>query len=184
MSVGDSPILGKPDAPVTVIEFSDYQCPFCQKFFTSTLPEIKKDYIDTGKVRYVFRDFPLDSIHPQARKSAEAAHCAGEQGKYWEMHDVLFKNQRALMADNLKGFARDLGLEVDAFNTCLDQGKLATVVSAHQAAGSAAGITGTPGFFIGKTTANGQFEATFIKGSQPITAFRQVIDRLLEGQKP
>jgi protein-disulfide isomerase len=82
VSVGDGPILGKPDAPVTVVEFSDYQCPFCQRFFTNTLPELKKDYIDTGKVRYVFRDFPLDAIHPQARKAAEAAHCAGEQGKY------------------------------------------------------------------------------------------------------
>ncbi|MGH6802187.1 MAG: DsbA family protein, partial [Methyloceanibacter sp.] len=131
VSVGRSPSLGTPDAPVTVIEFSDYQCPFCQRHFASTLPALKKEYIDTGKVRYVFRDFPLDSIHSLARKAAEAAHCAGEQGKYWEMHDTLFKNQRALMVDNLKGFARDLGLNVDGFNSCLDQGNYANTVSEH-----------------------------------------------------
>jgi protein-disulfide isomerase len=184
LNVGRSPSLGKPDAPVTVIEFSDYQCPFCERFFTGTLPALKKDYIDTGKVRYVFRDFPLDSIHPQARKAAEAAHCAGEQGKYWEMHDRLFKNQRALMVENLKGLARDLGLNVDGFDSCLDQGKYANTVSEHLAAGSAVGVTGTPSFFVGKTGEDGTLEGINIRGSQPITAFRQVIDRLLEGQKP
>jgi protein-disulfide isomerase len=183
VSVGDGPILGKKDAPVTLIEFSDYQCPFCGRFFNNTFATLKTDYIDTGKVRYVFRDFPLDTIHPQARKAAEAAHCAGEQGKYWEMHDTLFKNQGALIADNLKHFARELGLETDAFNACLDQGKYADAVNQHQAAGSAAGITGTPGFFVGKTGADGTIEATFIKGAQPVTTFRQVIDRLLEEQK-
>jgi protein-disulfide isomerase len=184
VSVGDGPSLGKPDAPVTLVEFSDYQCPFCQRFFTNTLPELKKDYIDTGKVRYVFRDFPLDSIHPQARKAAEAGHCAGAQGKYWEMHDTLFKHQSALTVDNLKAFARDLGLDADAFNACLDQGTYAEAVNQHQGAGSQAGINGTPGFFIGKTSAEGTLEATFIKGAQPITAFRQVIDGLLQSQKP
>ncbi len=183
VSVGQSPSLGKPDAPVTVVEFSDYQCPFCQRYFASTLPAIKNDYIDTGKVRYVFRDFPLDSIHPQARKAAEAAHCAGEQGKYWEMHDTLFKNQRALMVENLKGFARDLGLKVEEFNRCLDEGKYAEAVSEHLAAGSAVGVSGTPSFFIGKTSADGTMEAAVLRGAQPIAAFRQAIDRLLDGQK-
>jgi protein-disulfide isomerase len=184
VSVGDSPSLGQPDAPVTLVEFSDYQCPFCGRFFKQTFTALKTDYIDTGKLRYVFRDFPLDTIHPQARKAAEAAHCAGAQGKYWEMHDTLFKNQSALKVDNLKAFARDLGLDTDAFNACLDQGTYAEAVNQHLAAGSQAGIAGTPGFFIGKTSAEGTLEATFIKGAQPITAFRQVIDGLLEGQKP
>jgi protein-disulfide isomerase len=184
VNVGRSPSLGKPDAPVTVIEFSDYECPFCQRHFANTLPALKKDYIDTGKLRYVFRDFPLDSIHPQARKAHEAAHCAGEQGKYWEMHDRMFKNQRALVVENLKGFARDLGLKVEVFNSCLDQGKYASTVSEDLAAGSAVGVTGTPTFFIGKTAADGTIEATSVRGAQPIAAFRQVIDRLLEGQKP
>jgi protein-disulfide isomerase len=167
-----------------VIEFSDYQCPFCQRFFANTLPALKRDYIDTGKVRYVFRDFPLDSIHPQARKAAEAAHCAGDQGKYWEMHDTLFKNQRALMVDNLKDLARGLGLKDDDFTSCLDQGKHAETVNGHFTAGSAIGITGTPSFFIGKTSADGTMEAINIRGAQPIAAFRQAIDRLLEGKNP
>ena len=166
-----------------MIEFSDFQCPFCQRNFANTLPTLKKDYIDTGKVRYVFRDFPLDSIHPQARKAAEAAHCAGEQGKYWEMHDTLFKNQRALGGIQLKGFARTLGLKEDEFNTCLDDGKYANTVSEHLAAGSAVGVTGTPSFFIAKTSADGTLEAINIKGAQPFTSFQQVIDRLLEEKK-
>src|SRR2546425_3089506 len=94
-SVADAPSLGRADAPVTLVEFSDFQCPFCGRFFATTLPALKKDYIDTGKLRYVFRDFPLDQLHPHARMAAAAAHCAGEQGKYWDMHDVLFQNQRA-----------------------------------------------------------------------------------------
>lgn len=183
VSVGQSPSLGKQDAPVTVIEFTDYQCPFCQRHSASTLPDIKKHYIDTGKVRYVLRDFPLDSIHPHARKAAEAAHCAGEQGKYWEMHDLLFKNQSALMVENLKGFARDLGLNADAFNACLDEGKYAQAVSEHLAAGSGAGVAGTPTFFIGRPSTDGTVEAAPLRGAQPITAFRQAIDKLLDGKK-
>jgi protein-disulfide isomerase len=184
VSVGDGPSLGQSDAPVTLVEFSDYQCPFCGRFFKQTFTALKTDYIDTGKLRYVFRDFPLDTPHPQARKAAEATHCAGAQGHYWAMHDILFNNQNAFQVDNLKAFARDLGLDTDAFNTCLDQGTYAEAVNQHQAAGTQAGITGTPGFFIGKTSAEGTIEATVIKGAQPITAFRQVIDGLLEGQKP
>jgi protein-disulfide isomerase len=183
VSVGDGPSLGTPDAPVTIIEFSDYQCPFCGRFFKQTFAALKAQYIDTGKVRYVFRDFPLDKLHPQARKAAEAAHCAGEQGKYWEMHDTLFTNQAALKVENLQAFARDLGVEVDAFNACLDQGQYANAVNQHQAAGAAVGITGTPAFFIGKTSSDGTIEATLIKGAYPLTAFRQAIDRLLEQEK-
>jgi protein-disulfide isomerase len=184
MSVGDGPALGKRDAPVTIVEFSDYQCPFCKKHFTNTLSALKTKYIDAGKVRYVFRDFPLDTIHPFARKAAEAAHCAGEQGKFWDMHDAMFSNQGALMEENLKGFARDMELDVEAFNACLDGGKYAKRVEADVAAGSAAGVTGTPGFFIGKTNADGKIVATGMKGAQPAAAFIQVIDRLLEDKTP
>jgi len=183
VSVADNPSLGKSDAPVTVIEFSDYQCPFCQRFVRNTLPALKTDYIDTGKVRYVFRDFPL-AMHRQARKAAEAAHCAGEQGKYWEMHDVIFNNQQALKVEDLKEHASSLDLEPAAFNNCLEQGKYAAEIDKDFADGSTAGITGTPSFFIGKTEPNGTIEGTLIRGAQPITAFRQVIDGLLDGPKP
>jgi protein-disulfide isomerase len=183
VSVADNPSLGKTDAPITIIEFSDYQCPFCQRFVRNTLPALKTDYIDTGKVRYVFRDFPL-AMHRQARKAAEAAHCAGEQGKYWEMHDVIFNNQQALKIEDLKEHASNLDLEPTAFNNCLEQGKYAAEVDKDFADGSAAGVTGTPSFFIGKTGPSGTIEGTLLRGAQPITAFRQVVDGLLDGPKP
>ena len=91
INIAGAPTLGRADAPVTMIEFSDFECPFCQRYFKSTLPEIKRDYVDTGKVRYVFLDFPLEQMHAKARKAGEAAHCAAEQGKFWEMHDMLFE---------------------------------------------------------------------------------------------
>ncbi len=171
----DNPVLGKPDAPVTLIEFSDYDCPFCARFFRQTLPSLKAEFIDTGKLRYVFRDFPLDSLHPQARKAAEAAHCAGDQGKYWEMHDLLFDNQRALGIEQLKTYARRLNLDATVFDRCLDQGTYAAEIQRDYTEGVAAGIRGTPGFFLGKTTGDGVIQGTLISGAQPISAFRQAI---------
>jgi protein-disulfide isomerase len=184
MNVGDGPALGSADAPITIVEFSDYQCPFCRKHFTDTFAALKTGYIETGKVQYFFRDFPLDSIHPYARKAAEAAHCAGDQGKYWEMHDTMFTNQGALKPDNLRAFARDMQLDVQAFNACLESGKYAKAVATDVAAGSAAGVTGTPGFFIGKTKKDGTILAIALIGAQPAAAFSQVIDRLIEEKTP
>jgi protein-disulfide isomerase len=178
-SLGDVPVLGRPDAPVTLVEFSDYQCPFCQRFFLATLPALKKDYIDAGKVRYVFRDFPLDQIHPQARKAAEAAHCAGEQGKYWEMHDVLFGNQQALQPPQLSDHARALGLDGARFDQCLTSGTHAARVSQGLTDGQAAGVQGTPGFVVAKTTPGDSVEGALVVGAQPIDVFRRLIDQLL-----
>ncbi|MGH7335060.1 MAG: DsbA family protein [Candidatus Rokuibacteriota bacterium] len=180
-SVADAPTLGRPDAPVTLVEFSDYQCPFCQRFFLATLPALKRDYIDTGKVRYVFRDYPLDQIHPQARKAAEAAHCAGDQGKYWEMHDLLFRNQQALAMPQLGEHARALGLQVSAFDACLASGKYAARVSKGLEDGLAAGIQGTPGFVVGKTEPGASVEGATVRGAQPADVFRRLIDQLLVG---
>jgi len=181
-SVADAPTLGRPDAPVTLVEFSDYQCPFCQRFFLATLPALKRDYIDTGKVRYVFRDYPLDQIHPQARKAAEAAHCAGDQGKYWEMHDLLFRNQKALAVPQLGEHARSLGLQVPAFDACLVSGKYAERVSKGLEDGLAAGIQGTPGFVVGKTEPGPSVEGATVRGAQPADVFRRLIDQLLAGK--
>ena len=177
-SVADAPTLGRVDAPVTIVEFSDYQCPFCQRFFATTLPELKKDYIETGKVRYVFRDFPLE-MHAQARKAAEAAHCAGEQGKYWEMHDVLFQNQRALAPPQLADHARLVGLDGATFDACLSSGRHAARVDRGLADGAAAGVQGTPGFVIGRTTSGDVVEGTPIRGAQPVDTFRRIIDQML-----
>jgi protein-disulfide isomerase len=178
-SVGDAPMLGSADAPVTVVEFSDYQCPFCQRFFTTTLRALKKEYIDAGKVRYVFRDYPIDQLHPQARKAAEAAHCAGEQSKFWEMHDALFQNAKALAPAQLAEHARALGVDGAAFDACLSSGRYAGRVQQGLADGAAAGVQGTPGFVVGRTKAGGIVEGTPIRGAQSLETFRRIIDQLL-----
>lgn len=180
VSVNGHPIEGKKDAPVTMVEFSDYQCPYCSRFFRSTLPTLKAEYIDTGKVRYAFRDFPLDQIHPNARKAAEAAHCAGDQGKYWEMHDLLFQNQQALEIDKLKTYASRLDLDSAAFATCVDTEKYKTKVQKNLEDGVKAGVRGTPSFFVGKTRPDGTIQGVMITGAQPAAAFRQQIDQLLQ----
>jgi protein-disulfide isomerase len=179
VSLSGRPMLGRPDAPLTLVEFSDYQCPYCRRFFDTTLPALKAEYIDTGKLRYVFRDFPIDRIHPFARKAAEAAHCAGDQGRYWEMHDRLFQNHKALQVEQLKAHAQALGLDPGAFDACLEQGKYAAQVQRDLEDGAAAGVQGTPGFFLGKTRPEDTIQGMFIKGAQPVTAFRSVIERLL-----
>ena len=180
--IAGNPSLGRADAPLTMIEFSDFQCPYCRRFFETTLPALKAEYIDIGKLRYVFRDFPLDRLHPQARKAAEAAHCAGDQGKYWQMHEVLFHNQKALQVEHLKTYAYSLNLNHLIFDDCLEQGKYAVEVQKDFDEGAAAGVQGTPGFFLGKTQADDVVQGIFLKGAQPIAAFRQVIERLLSGQ--
>ena len=178
-NIAGAPTLGRADAPVTIVEFSDYQCPFCQRFFATTLPALKKDYIETGKVRYVFRDYPIDQLHPHARKAAEAAHCAGEQQKYWEMHDRLFQQQNALALPQLSEHARSLGLDVATFDACLSSGRHAARVERGVTDAAEAGVQGTPGFVIGRTIDGDLIEGTPVRGAQPLDAFRQIIDRAL-----
>jgi protein-disulfide isomerase len=179
----DDPFLGDPDAPVTIIEFSDFQCPYCgaamgtndglisnfkarDPTWEPAVPNIIKDYVETGKVKLVFRDFPL-SFHDKAQKAAEAAECADEQGKFWDYHNILFENQDALAVDDLKGYAADLGLDTDQFNSCLDSGKYAAEVQKDMQDGQAAGVSGTPAYFI-----NGQL----VSGAQPYKVFKQIIE--------
>jgi protein-disulfide isomerase len=184
LSIDGAPVLGDKNAKVAIVEFSDYQCPFCGRNFQQTFPEINTDYIKTGKVKYIFRDFPLD-FHPFALKASEAARCAGEQGKYWEMHDTLFKNQSALQADNLVQYAKDSGADGAQFKTCLDSGKETAKVKADQAAGQKAGVSGTPGFFVGTTQTDPKtIKATkFINGAMPYASFKDAIDTLLAEAK-
>lgn len=169
-----SAIVGDAHAPVTIIEYSDYQCPFCERFYTQTFPDLKKQYIDTGKVQFVYQDFPFLSIDSNA--AAEATHCAADQGKYWEYHNYLFVHQGQegsgwAVAANQKIFAKAIGLDMSQFNTCFDGGKYKQLVVDEKNAGSSYGVTGTPSFFI-----NGQL----IVGAQPISAFAQIIDPLLK----
>jgi len=179
-SVAGAPMLGRADAPVTIVEFSDYQCPFCARFFATSFLVLKKDYVDTGKVRYVFRDHPLDQIHPQARKAAEAAHCAGEQGRFWEMHEVLFRNQTALAATHLPEHAQAAGADRTKLDECLASGRYAARVAQGLTDGAAIGVRGTPSFVIGKTTSGNVVQGTPIRGAQPLEVFRRIIDQAIE----
>lgn len=180
ISIDGGPTLGSNNAKVTLIEFSDYQCPFCKRNFQQTFPEIDKEYIKTGKVKYVFRAFPLETIHPAAFKAAEAALCGGEQGKYWEMHDKLFTNQNALAPANLLEYAKSVGLDGGKFQACLDSGRQAATIRKDMAEGRKAGVAGTPGFFLGLTQANATVRATkFINGAQPYASFKDAIEQLL-----
>jgi protein-disulfide isomerase len=183
-SADDDPILGDGNAPVEIIEFSDYQCPFCRKFWTETLPLIKEQYIDTGKVKFVYRDFPLISIHPAAQPAAEAAECVGDiyggDEAYFKMHDKIFSEQNRLdggdpiagpvrgtaqfTKEDLKRWAKEIGYNID---NCLDSGKFRSEVQKDLSDATAAGGQGTPYFVI-----NGKP----LSGAQPFSAFKQIID--------
>jgi len=180
-SADDDPSWGPADASVTIIEFSDFQCPFCVRFWNQTLPQIKQEY--QGKVRFVYRDFPLTNIHAWAQKAAEAAECADDQDKFWEYHDLIFANQGALSEQlntegldgvlaTFKSYAPDLGLDTAPFDDCLESGKYTSEVQKDTQDGQSYGVTGTPAFFI-----NGQL----VSGAQPFAAFKTVIDAALEG---
>jgi protein-disulfide isomerase len=176
-------IRGSADAPVTLVEFTDYQCPFCRRHFQTTMPRILKDYVETGKVRYVLKEFPIPSLHPGAPKAAEGALCAGEQGQYWEMHDAIFQDPKAVAPDQLKERATGLGLDVADFSDCLDSGKYEKRVRDDQRAGQELGVRGTPSFLLGQTDpANpDKIKATkFIRGAQGYATFKQAIDELLK----
>ena len=160
---------GNPAAPVTIVEFSDVQCPFCAAFYQNTLPQIEEVYLKTGKAKLVFRDFPLPG-HLNAQKAAEAAECAGEQGKFWEMHNMIFDNQDMIGVVDLKRNAKSLGLYSVVFDNCLDSGKYAVEVRKDMNDGRAAGVSGTPTFFI-----NGEELA----GAQPFGVFEQIIEKKL-----
>ena len=184
VSITGRPTLGERDAPVTIVEFSDYQCPYCQRYSMTVFPAIKRDYINTGKVLYVFRDFPLSSIHQQAAKAHESAHCAGEHNKYWEMHDVLFQKQKDLVVPSLKQYAADLGIDPNTFRDCLDSGRYSAEIQKDIGNGTAAGVRGTPSFFIGRSESGETITGTIIRGAQPLSRFQQVIDELLKNSPP
>jgi protein-disulfide isomerase len=173
--VGDAPVKGAADAPVTIVEFSDYQCPYCGRYVVETMPRIMAEYVETGQVRYAFKDFPL-SFHAQARQAAQAARCAGEQDAYWEMHDKIFGSQESWSGNNeavavFVEWAAGFGLDQDAFSECLESERHAAGVEADFQEGVSFGVTGTPAFFV-----NGQL----ISGAQPFEVFQSVIEAALQ----
>ena len=166
VSADDDPYKGPETAPITIIQFAEYQCPYCGKAGES-VEQVMKEY--EGKVKMVFRDFPL-SFHDRAIPAAVAANCAGEQGKYWEMHDQMMANQRALSEDDIKGYATNIGLDLSKLETCRADPKHVAEVQKDMEDGSAAGVSGTPAFFI-----NG----IMLSGALPFERFKEVIDREL-----
>jgi protein-disulfide isomerase len=184
VAIGTIVVRGEPNAPWTMIEFSDYQCPFCKRHFDQTVPGLVKDYVDTGKMRYAFRDFPLAQIHPLATEAAEAARCAGEQGKYWEMHDHLFKNQNELQPENLPKHAKAIALDENKFAECLKQDRYASAVQKDYEAGTELGIRGTPAIVIGKSDGDQVKDAVIIRGAHPIATFKTEIDKLMAAPAP
>jgi len=175
-------IAGAKDARVTLVEFADYQCPFCAGHFRETFPLIEKNYLRTGKVKYVFFDFPLEHSHPQAFKAAIAAYCAGEESKYWEMHAYLFTHQQELFEKDLLHHAQALGLDPSKFERCLDNEESAIKVRKELAEGKKAGVKGTPTFLLGLTISNGTEMQVYqqISGAQPYSTFQKALDGLLQ----
>jgi len=178
ISIDDDPVKGDPDAPVTIIEFSDFQCPFCSRFSSQTLPLLEENYIDTGKVKLVYKDLPL-RIHPNAKMAHIAAECADEQGKFWEYHDILYIQQsqwQSLSPSNLDttltNFATGLGMQSTDFQACMKSPEIAKEVNDDSNEARSYGANGTPTFFIGNE------ENGFVKlvGAQPFYAFERMID--------
>jgi len=172
VSLDDDAMKGDENAPVTIVEFSDYECPFCGRYVKETYPQIVKNYIDTGKVNYVFRDFPL-GFHASAKPAANAAECIREQGgdsMYFEYHDVLFANNTELGVEKLKEYAATFSIDQSQFASCVDENKYADEVEADFTEGGSYGVRGTPAFFI-----NG----TLIAGAQPYENFETAIEAAL-----
>jgi len=181
ISIKGKHAMGAEDAPVTVVEFADYQCPFCLRFTKITFPLLKKKYIDTGKVRWVALNLPLP-FHKDARKAAQAAHCAGEQDEFWEMREILFRNPKKLNAENLPAHAETLSLDMEAFNACLQSDRHLTAIDQDAKDARAVRLTGTPSFIIGKT-ASDEISGQVVIGAQPMNKFDAAIARALK-EKP
>jgi len=170
MNLEGAPMLGNKNAPLTMVEFTDYQCPFCQQFHTQTFGELKKNYIDTGKVRFYARDLPLDSMHPNAMRAAEAGRCANDQGQFWKLRDVMGNHPDKLDLESLLADAEFLKLDVTAFRVCVVQEKYKNEIQTDLMDAMRIGADGTPAFVLGKSTAEG-VEGDLLVGAQPYNMF-------------
>jgi len=180
--VGNSATLGKASAPVTLFEFTDYQCPYCRRHATQVMPQLVKQYVDSGRLRIVMREFPIQGLHPRAVAASASALCAGAQGKYMVMHDLLFANQRALDEKNLLEYADEIGLDDSAYISCLADPATANRINASLSEGQALGISGTPSFVAGLTDPDNTDKVRvtrYIRGARPLADFQETIESLL-----
>jgi protein-disulfide isomerase len=182
IDVTGSPARGAEDAVVTLVEFSDYECPFCIRHFKQTMPKIDETYVQTGKVRYVFRDFPVDQLHPAAIRAHEAGRCADEQGKFWALHDRLFSPAGSHTPEALEARATEAGLSLDGFRACVASGRHTSGVRASASEAMGLGANGTPAFFIGlRDRATGQVKVLqAISGAHPYEVFSRAIEAALK----
>ena len=185
-TVAGSPVMGKTDAPVTMIEFSDLQCPFCERYYMQTFPSIVSEYVNTDKVRYVVREFPLSQIHPRAKAASRASLCAIEQDLYWEMRDRILNNRDKLGDDDLAGYAMATGLDMSTWQSCLKTDIYDQKVTTDLDAGAKLGVSGTPAFALGLTDPDDPDKIVvtqLIEGAYPFDAFQKAIDELLESRE-
>jgi protein-disulfide isomerase len=178
VDVSRGPVLGRPDAPVTLVEFTDLECPYCRNFHLGAFEQIKRAYIDTGKVRFISRDFPLD-FHPNARPAALAVRCAGEQGKFWEMRHAVTVNGGQLSRAVYDRLAGELALDTSRFSACIAADRYRAAIDDDIAEAQQAGVTGTPTFVLGTTTPGPTLEGQRIVGALPFQAFDTRIKSLL-----
>jgi protein-disulfide isomerase len=175
-----APARGDARAKVTIVEFSDYQCLPCANFAHDTLPAIRKEYIDAGKLRHVFRNLPLETVHPLAFKAHQAALCAGDQGRYWEMHDRLFEQQRALQPEQLIAHAKGVGLAERGLRKCLASGRHVARIRADMDEARQLGVEGTPAFLIGVSLPDGRVKTVrYLRGARPYDEFKAAIEASL-----
>lgn len=174
-----STVKGHDSAKLAVIEFSDFQCPYCARYASGTHARLEQDYVDTGRVKYAFRNMPLDRIHPHAQKAAEAAQCAGRQGRFWDMYDRLFAHQSLLGQADLLAHGKAIGLDGRQFGACL-KGETAETVAGDRAEAARLAITSTPTFLIGELTSQGELRVRRrVKGTYPPDVFAAIFDELL-----
>lgn len=172
------PTLGNPDASVTVVEFTDYQCPFCSRFEKSTFKQLKQTYIDTGKVRWVVLDMPLN-FHKDALLASQAAHCANEQNKFWELRELFFQNQKELLPEHIAQYAKKAGIQTEAFNQCINSNRYQEAIQGDIAEAEKQRITGTPTFIVGMSTPD-VVNGKRIVGAQHYDVFSTAIETLLK----
>ena len=186
VSGDDDPVLGSSSAPITIIEFSDYECPYCKRHFDQTYGQLKTDYIDTGKVKLIYRDLPLSFHEPEASKEALAANCSRDQGGdsvYFKFHDEVFKktksNGEGLGENGIYQISKDLGLNQTDFKNCIDNQKYAKEIKDDVSEASKIGAGSTPSFYIGKSSPNNVIQGIYLRGAQPFDQFKKVIDSLI-----
>ena len=183
IKLGDVATKGDSSAPVTLVEYSDYHCPYCKRHAETVLTKLQENYIDTGKLRFVMRENPIPNLHPRAYAASVAVLCAGDQGDYWGMHDALFNNQKAKQDEDFKAMADSIGLDATAFSACLSSDKFAKQITADQAEAKKLGVSGTPSFVVGLTDTKDPDTVhltKFIRGAQPYANFASAIDELLK----